>query len=295
MPNVGDVYEYEYTSTQGTSITASGIGAGEFDGGQLAYSSFATAVQEGIVPSGMKIVNPGVWYGPDFGFSDPYCALTDSGISTFDDLPGTRFATNVAGSGSDIAARIGLVQEGIDPQSDLEMVEVGFGAMPAALEEGRIDVGTLLQPLMEPIWDQLTVIYDIGTAFGNFLPFFDAFSEEYLDENPEAVSGYIEDSWVAAQWVFDNQSEAVPILAEELGVDERTVEVTVFGDPDRDYPPNYTWAQKFEGLQMEGRFIQPGIDGMVDTGFLDSSINMSDMIDNSYLPEDARQLPSALN
>lgn len=285
LPNAGEEYEIELTGTDGTSHTASGLGADEFDGGLLAFSSMATAVAEDVVPEGLRIVFPTSWQlQSDLGFAERFAALEDSGISEMADLKGVDLAINAYGSGADIAARAALEDHGIDPEEDLTLREVEFGAMESMLREGQIDVATFVQPMWESVRDDATTVFDFTESFGDFLPFFCVFKTDFLEENPDMVRAFVEDNWKAIQWLTDddNREKAIDIVNKQIDLDRDLLEVSMF---DR----GYYWSQ--DGYRMQPEYIQPGIDGMSRTGFLDEPVDVEPYIDNSYLPDEADTEP----
>src|SRR5690606_8908169 len=79
-------------------------------------------------------------------FSNTYLTLENSGINSIEDVVGRTVAVNSIGSAVDVIFRAALLEHGIDPERDVEFVEIGFGAMGQALRDGRADVTAMVQP-----------------------------------------------------------------------------------------------------------------------------------------------------
>lgn len=285
LPHLGDDYEISLTGTRGTSLAASGLGADEFDGALLAFASMASALAEDVVPSGLTVVLPFVWQlRSEMGFAEKFASLSGSGITDWADLEGVDFAVNAAGSGFDVVARSALRQHGLDPETDLNVREVSFGAMGTALREGRVDVGAFVQPLWEFVREDASPVFDFTEPFGNLLAFFGAFRDDYLAENPDVVRWFVEDNWRALQWLTDetNRSRALDEVSGHVDVERPTLEAALF---DR----GYYWSE--DGYRMRPEFVQPGVDGMHETGYLDEPVDVGAHVDNSYLPEAADRVP----
>jgi NitT/TauT family transport system substrate-binding protein len=65
-------------------------------------------------------------------------ARKDAKVSKVEDLAGKRVGY-VPGSAQDVLLRLSLRQRGLDVEKDVQLVKVGFGDMPNALERGDID------------------------------------------------------------------------------------------------------------------------------------------------------------
>lgn len=285
MPNV-DKYEVQRTATAGSSPVVSGMGAGELDGGAIAFTSAANAIYQEVIPSGISITMPQVWFGPDLPFNMPYVAMDDSGIDSLEDVEGTQFAVNAFGGSADIVARVGLQEAGIDPESDVNMVEIGFGAMSSALREGRVDVGTYVQPLWEDIAEESHVVYDQGDVLGSYLSLFGAFRNEFVEENPDVVRWFVEDHWEGIKWMTDESQKdsVVSTVSDVLDLPEDMLENSIPGASRGPYSGQ-------DGYRMAGEYIQPGVDAMHETGYIPEAVDMDPHVTNEYLPDAADQFP----
>ena len=144
----GKEYTVDMTFTRGTPEAATLLAAGQADMVTLSPPVFATSVLKNIVPGGMTIVSDNFQDGRPGYAQNTFFVLDDSPIKSSRDLKGRKVAINAFGSSVDLALRVKLKKDGIDPRRDLTIVEVAFPNQGAAIREKRVDCGILLQPFM---------------------------------------------------------------------------------------------------------------------------------------------------
>jgi hypothetical protein len=86
-------------------------------------------------------------------------------------------------------------------------------------------------------------------------------------------------------WVDDSNSEQRLDIAEEVVELPRPLLESLV-QTDRGY------YHGEDGLRINPEWLQSPIDGMNEVGFLDSELDMSEYVDNSYLPDGADNEPS---
>ncbi|MEY7850918.1 ABC transporter substrate-binding protein [Natrarchaeobius sp. A-rgal3] len=288
LPNLGEEYDVEFVPADGSALVVEAMGAGEAMTGQLAYSSAANAMLQDRIPSGFTIIAPLKLITQGWGAKDTYCALTDSDVETIQDLEGRELAVNTFGSAVDISARLSLLQEGLEPEEDVEMREIGFGAMMAAVEEERVDVGTFLQDFYLPNRDELRVIFDNSHSIQNHAQIFYTVRNDYLEENEAVIEMMLEDLWAGHQWWHNEASdeEKVDVYLEAADVPEEAVRLQI------ESPEEWEIYGGHDGMAMEPEWVQDPVDAMADIGFIDDAPDVGSVIDNSYLPEEAQESPS---
>jgi len=74
--------------------------------------------------------------------------LKDSPIKTVTDLKGKKIGINAFASAVDLALRVMLKKNGIDPRRDVEIVEIAFPNIASAIREKRIDCGVLVHSFL---------------------------------------------------------------------------------------------------------------------------------------------------
>ena len=278
----GEKYEFELVEVQSTPVAVSTIGSKEADAGLLAYSSLATAIQEETIPSGPTIIAPLTYDGPRY--ADTYDSKTDSGINEVSDMAGKSLGVNGIGSAIDIAARVVLTRNDIN-LNEVQFREVSFGAMSTTLEEDRVNVGTFIQPFYQMNMDDVRVVFETTDAFGSFLKIFITVRNDFLSKNGEAIRAWMEDYWRGIKWWRDaaNEKKRLDIAEQVLGLPRDLLSELV--------QTKQGYYHGEEGLRINPEWIQKPVDGMREVDFLDSEIEMSQYIDNAYLPEGANTEP----
>jgi len=279
LENVGDSYEIDMQSAQGTPVVVSSLGAQEADAGILAYSSLANAAINETIPSGGNVVAPFKWQTSRT--PDGVYARADSDIESGEDLEGASIAVPAIGSASDLGMRAALASVGLDPEQDVDIREVSFGAMPTALRENRVQAAGMIQPFIYIMGDEIERVFEPTAGVGEHLVVFATVRNQFANDNPEAVRGWLEDFWLGLQWWTnpDNREQAVDIATEVIDVDRSLMDALV--QTDRGY------YQGEDGLGIGEACLQNPFDMMNDIGFIDADLSASDFVDNSYLPDDA--------
>ena len=143
LKGYGRDYTVDMTFTRGTPEAGTLLAAGQADMATLSFAVFATSVLKEIVPGGMSIVSDNYQDGRPGYAQNTFFVLKDSPIASTQDLKGKKVGINAFGSAVDLALRVKLKKDGIDPRKDLTIVEVAFPNQAAAIREKRIDCGIL--------------------------------------------------------------------------------------------------------------------------------------------------------
>jgi NitT/TauT family transport system substrate-binding protein len=281
LENVGESYELEIQQAQGTPGVVTALGSDEADAGVLAYSSLANAVANDAISGGASVVAPYKWQTETT--PDGIYARADTDIETGADLEGKEIAVPAVGTASDLLLRAALANTaGLDPENDVTIREVSFGAMPAALEEDRVQAASMIQPFIYLMGDSINRVFEPTAGIGTHLVVFAGARNDFAEANSEAMRGWLEDLWTGVQWWTDdaNREEAVDIATDVIGLDRPVMDALV--QTDRGY------YQGEDGFGIAPPCLQRGFDVMEEIGFLDESLTASDHLDNSYLPEEAQ-------
>ncbi|GAA0253158.1 hypothetical protein GCM10009000_082090 [Halobacterium noricense] len=283
MEHVGDKYEFKFVDVQSTPVVVNTLGSDEADAGLLAYSSLANAIQGNTIESGVSILAPLTYDGPRY--ADTFNSTVDSDITEVGDIANGAFGVNGVGSAIDIAARVILTRNGVDLNT-VEFRELSFGAMPTTLSEGRVDVGSFIQPFYEMNKNDLQTVFDTTDAFDSFLKIFMTVRNDFLESNSNAIEYWLEDFWTGMQWWKDdgNSEKRLDIAEEVVDLPRDILKQLVQTDM------GYYHGE--DGLDIDAEWLQRPVDGMHEIGFLDSKIDVSKHIDTSYLPDEAATKPS---
>ncbi len=280
LKQYGKAYTVDMTFTRGTPEAATLLASGQVDMGTLSFAVFPTLVLKDAVPGGMKIIADNYQDGHPGYAQNTFFVLDDSPIRTVGDLRGKRVAINAYGSAVDLALRVRLKKEGIDPRKDVNVVEVGFANIGAAIREKRVDCGVLILPFMNTELQKggLRSVFTGGDAFGGpYAVIFHVVTNNFLKVNRGAVSAFLSDYVTGLKWLYDpaNRKRAIEITA-ELTKSPTAVLEQYFMTP-RDY------YRDRDGC-VNAQAIQTPIDAMLREGLIDRPVKVADYLDLSLLP-----------
>jgi NitT/TauT family transport system substrate-binding protein len=227
----------------------------------------------------MSIVSDNYQDGRPGYAQNTFFVLKDSPITSTQDLKGKKVGINAFGSAVDLALRVKLKKDGIDPRKDLTIVEVAFPNQAAAIREKRIDCGILILPFMnaEIRKGDLRTVFTGGDAFGPYSVIFQVVTNEFLKKNPEAVKSFLADYVRGLHWFYDpaNRRKAVEITAEFTKSPAEVLDSYFMTE--RDYYRDHNGCV---GIAT----IQTPIDAMYNEGLIDRPVKVSEHLNTSYLP-----------
>ena len=279
LQGYGKDYSVDMTFTRGTPEAATLLAAGQADMATLSFAVFATSVLKQIVPGGMTIVSDNYQDGRPGYAQNTYFVLKDSPIQSTNDLRGKKVGINAFGSAVDLALRVKLKKDGIDPRRDLTIVEVAFPNQAAAIREKRIDCGVMILPFMntEIRKGDLRALFTGGDAFGPYSVIFQIVTNEFLKKNTPAVRAYLADYVRGLHWFYNpaNRKKAVEITAAFTKSPADVLDSYFMTE--HDY---YRDRNACVGMTS----IQVPIDAMHREGFIDQPVKVADHLSMSFLP-----------
>jgi len=279
LKQYGKAYTVDMTFTRGTPEAATLLAAGQADMATLSFAVFATTVLKDAVPGGMKIVADNYQDGHKGYAANTFFVLQDSPIKTVADLRGKRIGINAYGSAVDLALRVRLKKEGMDPKKDVQIVEIAFPNIGPALREKRIDAGVLILPFMNAELQKggLRPVFDGGDAFGPYSVIFHVVTNSFLKANRDAVRGFLADYVTGLQWFYDpaNRKRAVEITSEFTKSPAAVLDQYFMTE--RDYYRDRNGC-------VPAALIQNPVDAMQREGLIDKPVKIADYLDLSLLP-----------
>lgn len=280
LKGIGEDYNLSMTFAKGTPEAQSLLVSGEVHFATLAFSTVASAAQQNAIPEGFSIVAGHFVDGYPGKFSNTYLVKEDSGIHSIEDVKGKTVGVNSIGSAVDVIFRHALIEAGIDPETEVDFVEIGFGAMGQALRDDRVDVASMVQPFSEQEVGQggVEVLTTAADSVGENSAITVVARNDFLEEHPEAARAFLAD-WVAGlQWLEDptNRDAAMEIISDVAGTDVEVLDLFYGTDADYYRDPN--------GCPSAAA-LQAGVDAMVTVGYLDDSVDIAGLVDTSYLPD----------
>ena len=279
LQGYGKDYTLEMTFTRGTPEAGTLLAAGQADMATLSFAVFATSVLKDVVPGGLTIVADNYQDGRPGYAQNTFFVLKDSPIQSTQDLKGKKVAINAFGSAVDLALRVKLKKDGIDPRKDLSIVEVAFPNQAAALREKRIDCGILILPFMnvELRKGDLRALFTGAEALGPFAVIFHVATNDFLKKSPQAAKSFLADYVRGLQWYYDpaNRKKAVELCAEFTKSPAEVLDSYFMTE--RDY-----YRDRNACVSVD--VIQRPVDAMLSEGLIDRPVKISEHLNMAYLP-----------
>src|SRR5262249_61318386 len=109
--------------------------------------------------------------------------------------------------------RVALKKKGLDPKRHVQIVEVNFPNMAAAIREKRVDCGVLVIPFLavESRKGDLRPLFTGGDAFGPSSVIFQVARTGFLEKNADAVRAFLADYVAGLNWYYDTPNRNKPI------------------------------------------------------------------------------------
>jgi ABC-type nitrate/sulfonate/bicarbonate transport system substrate-binding protein len=143
FPNLGKTYKIEWSQFNGTSPMTAAMQAGALDCATQGVLPIAQSMAAGNLD--MYVIAQHVGEKPG-SFSLYWAVKEDSPIKTAADLKGKTVGISVIGGGTHAPFNMMLRKNGVDPEKDIKLVEVGFALSEDALRSGRVDAVNMVQP-----------------------------------------------------------------------------------------------------------------------------------------------------
>jgi len=279
LQGYGKDYTVDMTFTRGTPEAATLLAAGQADMATLSFAVFATSILKNVVPGGMTIVSDNYQDGRPGYAQNTFFVLKDSPIKTVTDLKGRIIGVNAFGSAVDLAMRVELKKEGLDPRKDVQVVEVNFPNQAAAIREKRIDCGVLILPFMntEIRKGDLRALFTGGDAFGPYAVIFQVVTNDFAKAHTAAVKSYLADYVRGLHWYYDavNRKKAIELTANFTKSPADVLDSYFMTE--RDYYRDHNGC-------VSAAIIQVPIDAMFREGLIEKPVKVADYMSLSYLP-----------
>ena len=215
LKHSGISYRVQTINFRGSSPQITAMAAREVDLTAASPATLALSITNAKLD--VKVVADIIQDGVPGHHSETFMVRADSGINSVADLRGKRMGTNALGSASDTAMRAMLTKAGLVDKRDYISVEAAFPALPALLEERKVDMSVVLLPttLALQASGQYRVLFRARDAWGPTQLVFLAGRSDFLDKNRAVMEDFIEDYVRAMRWFAapENRTEALAIIA----------------------------------------------------------------------------------
>ena len=208
-------YDTPNLATKFTHLPASmrqieAIAAGELDAGVVSGSAVPLAVERGLKVRGIIDHNS---YKYGHGLPVGWVVQAKSSIKTVKDLKGKQISISSYGSGLDIRTRKLLIDHGLDPKRDAELLEISMPKAVKSILAGRLDCGCFPPTfywnlpkgsyrIIENMWYRKEIR---NVRVPNF---FIVMSEDYIKKNRGTAVAFAKQFLKAANFCNDKPEEA---------------------------------------------------------------------------------------
>lgn len=199
----------------------SGVASGQYDFGFATVVHIITANSNDIPIRAVATVEGQQKTEEDPDEGNSMVAGPDSGIESPADLEDSTMAVVGLSSLNSLAAFELAERAGVDPES-IELVQLPFGQMPAALAAGDVDAAVVQAPFIsEAMEDGSTIIAKPNVeVFPDMAVGVYTSSQQFIDSDEEVVQAFNEAIVESQQYASDNVEDAQATLVEHLEITE---------------------------------------------------------------------------
>lgn len=280
--HLGQSYVIEPIHFRSSPEVITALASGELDVGNLAFSTFALAIQNAGLHD-LRVISDLFQDGIEGYYSNEFFVRRDSAIAKVEDLKGKIIATPGAGGAIDIAMRVMLRKHGLDDRRDVTTVEAPLPAMIAMLTDGKVDLAPGVPPFYPAMRQIGRVLFTQKEALGPTQMIVLTARGPFLQANRAAMVDFMEDTMRIARWYLDpaNHDEAVQIAARLTKQPPERFATWLFEQGDYYRDPN---------LLPNIPELQSNIDLLRATGFLKEPVDIKGNTDLSIVEEAARHV-----
>ena len=274
-PNQGKRYQLKQILFQANPQRFQAFLAGEIDAGTAPGLSVIFASEQGL---DIKVVaNVCLEAAGKEWFSTTYMTKDDGPVRSVKDLKGGTVGVVGIKTATDLWARAGLLNAGLQPDKDTKVVPLGFPAMGDAVRSGKVSAGTFVEPFYsaEMAKGGLRKLFTAAEAVGYEHELLDLwFGEKFLKSNPEAVRAFLADYVAVTKYYLANTAQAKRDL-HKAGFVRTPLDI---------YLKNADWKRdpnarvNVESLKKLTLFMREKLN------WLEKPVDVDALVDQSYLP-----------
>lgn len=263
---IGKDYTIEWVQFQGTAPMVQAMIAGALD----CSTQGALSLANGNLQGGLQSYVVASHLGTAPGSFSPYWAVAEgSDIKSGADLKGKTVGINVLGSGLYGQLYLFLKAAGLDPKTDIKLVETGFPGSEDALRAGRIDAAVMNQPFAAKAEAAggIRPLFTINDITPTSVQIFEACSKAFVDAQPEAAALYVKDLTRGMDMALADRAETLNVANE---VTKAPVEVidTFYMKEGKDF-------QRAQGAAIDFAVLQAMLDLYHDSEMISAKIDAS--------------------
>lgn len=284
MTHYGKSYVVEPMHFQGTPPMITALASGELDIADLAYSSFALAVENAGM-SDLRVIADEAEDGAHGYYSGQYYVLKNSPIHRIEDLRGKVIADVGAGSAVDIAIRVMLKKHGLQTPRDYSIIEAAFPNMKSLLLQGKADLVSNVAPFIyDPEFEAKSrPLFDSMQALGGPSQFVVwTAKESFLQQHRAAMIDFMEDAVRAVRWLTNPKNHAAAVqIAAKITHQPASRLGWIYTKKDLYRDPN---------MLPNLNYLQRAVDAQQSVGFLKHKLDVRKYADLSIVKEAAARI-----
>jgi ABC-type nitrate/sulfonate/bicarbonate transport system substrate-binding protein len=274
-PNQGKRYQLKQILFQANPQRFQAYLAGEIDAGTAPGLSVIFANEQGLdikVVASVCMEAAGQQW-----FSTTYMTKADGPIKSVKDLKGGTLGVVGIKTATDLWARAGLLNAGLQPDKDTKVVPLAFPAMGDAVRSGKVDAGTFVEPFYsaQVAKGGLRKLFTAVEAVGYDHELLDLwFGEKFLKQHPDAVRAFLADYVAVTKYYLANTEQAKRDL-HKAGFVRTPLDI---------YLKNADWKRDpnarvdVESLRKLSVFMREKLN------WLEKPVNVDALVDQGYLP-----------
>lgn len=283
LPHLNKSYTVEPIQFGGSTSQITALASGDIDMAAFAPAALVLGVVNAHLD--LRVVADLVQDGKPGHYSQSIYVKADSPIRAVRDLKGRTLAVNAIGSFVDNAVRVELAKNGLNPRSDVRIIETAFPNVLPMIEQDKIDAGPIQPPMAGDLVKAGTYrrLFSAVDAEGPTESIFLVARASFLAKNHDKVQDFFEDHLRAWRWIMDpkNRAEALPIIAK---ASVRPVDQMRYLFTSDDYYHDLDGLPDIDGLQR-------AIDVSAQEGSVPKSIQVApNYVDLSFIQEAKRRL-----
>src|SRR5260370_7413876 len=109
-------------------------------------------------------------------------------------------------------------ETGVDPETDIKLVEVGFAVSEDALRQGRVDAVNMNQPFAARAEAKggTRKLFSLSEEMPNIVHILEACRADSVDKNPDLVKAYVRDITPGMKNALANRKEPLKAVSAPL-------------------------------------------------------------------------------
>lgn len=277
-------YAYQDIHFQGTPQMITAFAAGEIDLAPIGFSTLAIAVNNAKL-NDLRVIADEIRDGVSGWHSVEFMALKDGPVKKIEDIKGRVVATNIIGSGGDVAMRYMLYRHDLQTTRDYTLIEAAYPNMKSLLFEQKAALVPIISVFgSDPeLREKAFTLYTIRDALGETDLTVWTARNSFLKQNRAAVVDFLEDYLRILRWYIDpvNRPEALDIVSKFMKQPVERFEKTTFNHEDFYRAP--------DGLPNV-KALQTDINATETLGLIKQHLDVSKYLDLSYVQEADKRL-----